>query len=475
MAFVTGYEQDIFISYAQVDNTLENRNGKEIRWVSHLKEQLQKRVDQMLGRIGDTRIWMDLADLAGNESVTPAIDAAIRETATLVIVLSAGYLKSTWCQKEIQSFAKSARAADRLFVVHLADIPLENRPEAIRDVIGFDFFDKDVKAELDPSSIEYSNELFKLREKLAVKLTEMQKAPVRAEANGHATPAAAPTPAVYLAEGALDLDDDRDGLGTYIEKLGYRILPAKVYPRGAREFAEMLDPDLAQAKLFVQLLGQLGTRRTDDFPEGYEGLQFNHAQAAGLPTLRAYERDTVDFKTIKNESYRDFLQASDVMAQDLEEFKAAIKAKLKELALREAKPAAPSMGDHPVLIHACGNDMGAAFHVRDRLVSQSLPYEIVDDSEPLEEMAKLQDYAALVLVFGEQSSGKWIKQGMRKFMDLRLSRQPAEPVCALYFDPPEKRHQMLASPPPFFLTIDSGNAESEFQRFFTELRSTSAA
>lgn len=468
MAYVTGFAQDIFISYAQVDNTPVERNGKEVRWVTHLKEQLQKRVDQKLGRIGAAEIWMDLDDLAGNEAVTPTIDSVIQKTAALVIILSDGYPNSMWCQKEIQHFVAAAGASGRLFVVHLADIALDARPEEVRELIGFNFFDKDVKAELDPSSVEYSKELLKLREKLAAKLTVMKHA-VASETDDEA--AAPSTPAVFLAEGTPDLDEDRDALATYIEKLGYRVLPAKVYPRGAEEFTQKLEQDLDQAKLFVQLLGPFGTRQTEDFPKGYEGLQRGRATVANVPTLRAYERDTVDFKTIKNQSHRAFLGASDVMALDLEEFKATIKAALEELALREAKPAAQQTGNRPVLIHALGGDLSAAFHIRDRVVAQNLAYEIVDENEPLEELARIRDYAGLVLVYGEKSEGKWIKQRMRTFMELRLAKQPAEPACVLYFEPPEKRQQMLASPPPFFRTIDgTSSTEPEFQQFIEELR-----
>jgi hypothetical protein len=64
---------------------------------------------------------------------------------------------------------------------------------------------------------------------------------------------------------------------------------------------------------------------------------------------------------------------------------------------------------------------------------------------------------------------------MRTLMDVRLAKQPVEPACALYFDPPEMRKELLASPPPFFRTIDSSSAEPEFQQFIDELRATAAA
>ncbi|WP_114324840.1 toll/interleukin-1 receptor domain-containing protein [Candidatus Colwellia aromaticivorans] len=471
MAYVSGFDQDIFISYAQVDNEPLDYCGREVRWVNYLKKQLQKRVDQKLGRISDCKIWMDLDDLAGNDAVTPTIKTAIDNTAALVIVLSDGYLKSEWCRKEIRGFVEAASADGRLFVIHLAEIPIENRPEDIRDLIGYSFYDRELKAELDPSSSEYSKELLKLRDKLAGKLAEMQN--IR-ESGEDAESEDMISPAVFLAETTPDMEDSRSTLAMFIEKLGYRVLPSKLYLRGAQEFEQMLDHDLAHSKLFVQLLGAYGTPRTDEFPEGYEGLQLNRALAAKVPLLRAYERETFNLDKLKSEQ-RQFLEASDVMAQDLEELKVAIKDKLKDLALRESKPATADSGDKPVFIYTLKSDTSAAFHIRDRLVEQNLDYEIiVDEDESLEELASIRDYTGLVLVYGKCSSGVWIKQKMRTFRELRLAKQPIQPACVLYFEPPEKRNELLATPPPFFHTIDSTSNEIEFEQFISELQQMDA-
>lgn len=127
------------------------------------------------------------------------------------------------------------------------------------------------------------------------------------------------------------------------------------------------------------------------------------------------------------------------------------------------------------MIHVLGGDLASAFQIRDRLAAQQMAYEIVDESEPLEELAKIRDYSGLVLVYGEKSEGKWIKQRMRTLMDVRLSKQPVEPACVLYFDPPERRHHLLASPPPFFHMIDRSSPEPAFQQFMAELRSRRAS
>ena len=175
MAYVTGYEHDIFISYAQVDNLPTNRGGKEIRWVSFFKEELQKRVDQKLGRVNATKIWMDPQDLGGNHAVTPTVDTAIRKTAVWVVVLSYGYLRSMCCQEDIRSFVEAANGEGRLFVVNLADIPRDDRPEGIRDFIGFNFFDPITRSEVDPGSLEFGQSLLRLRDELAERLETMAR------------------------------------------------------------------------------------------------------------------------------------------------------------------------------------------------------------------------------------------------------------------------------------------------------------
>ena len=45
MEYVPRFELDTFISYHQVDNKPLDYSGGEVRWVSHLKEQLQRRID----------------------------------------------------------------------------------------------------------------------------------------------------------------------------------------------------------------------------------------------------------------------------------------------------------------------------------------------------------------------------------------------------------------------------------------------
>lgn len=100
MAFVPGHKYDVFVSYAHVDNL--PLAGAGTAWVSTLIQNLKVLLARKLGR-DLAEIWMD-PRLAGNVPLTPAILDSLRETATLLVILSTGYLASEWCQREKNQF-----------------------------------------------------------------------------------------------------------------------------------------------------------------------------------------------------------------------------------------------------------------------------------------------------------------------------------------------------------------------------------
>jgi TIR domain len=118
MVFVPGYSHDVFVSYAHVDD--EPLIGAQRGWVTTLINNLETVVRQKLG-FRDFRIWMD-HQLAGNQPLTPAIMSALGNTATLLIILSPGYLSSEWCGRERTAFLRLVQgkrdACSQVFVVY---------------------------------------------------------------------------------------------------------------------------------------------------------------------------------------------------------------------------------------------------------------------------------------------------------------------------------------------------------------------
>lgn len=104
----------------------------------------------------------------------------------------------------------------------------------------------------------------------------------------------APTPAnpltVFLAEVPDDLLPRRKQVQTALEQLGARVLPETLYYfPDAAALQQQLDADLAQSRLFVQLLNAMNPQR----PPGMTTplLQARRAQALDIPALWWRERD----------------------------------------------------------------------------------------------------------------------------------------------------------------------------------------
>ena len=82
------------MSYARVDDV----PVFGIKWVSMLLQDLRTLLAQKMGRPDAFSIWWDETDLRGNHAVTPEIRTTLQQSATMLLVLSPGYLASQWCR-----------------------------------------------------------------------------------------------------------------------------------------------------------------------------------------------------------------------------------------------------------------------------------------------------------------------------------------------------------------------------------------
>ena len=97
---------DVFVSYAHSDD--ECPKGAEFGWVTTFKEELRKLLRRKIGGQG-ADIWMDHL-LTSNDRVTDTLMQTVRESRTIVLFMSRGYLRSQWCQAEINRFLEENSA-----------------------------------------------------------------------------------------------------------------------------------------------------------------------------------------------------------------------------------------------------------------------------------------------------------------------------------------------------------------------------
>jgi len=141
MAYVPGWQNDIFVSYARVDD--QPLPGASDGWVSVLVDALRTLLAQQLGRAEVLRMWRDL-QIAGHAPLTPEIFGALRGSATLLLILSEGYLASDWCWREYGEFIALAGASTRrVFVVERMPVDRDRKPAALRELTGYPFWVRD--------------------------------------------------------------------------------------------------------------------------------------------------------------------------------------------------------------------------------------------------------------------------------------------------------------------------------------------
>src|SRR4051812_47228618 len=127
MAYLAQYDQDVFVSYAHIDNEPE-ASGAE-GWVDVLVRLLEGEIHKRLGT-REPRIWVD-RDLATNRPLSAELLTRVRRSALLVVIMSPSYLNSEWCRRERETFlalVKDRVADGSVFLVHARRVPHEKIP-----------------------------------------------------------------------------------------------------------------------------------------------------------------------------------------------------------------------------------------------------------------------------------------------------------------------------------------------------------
>jgi hypothetical protein len=264
MPFLREFEDDIFISYAHIDNQplAEGQQG----WITSFHRALEIRLSQLLG--DQPEFWRDESDLRGNDYFNEAIVMRLPKVAILITVLTPRYVKSDWCLREVEEFYRLAeqtggvRLADksRIFKIVKTPVPADQHPLEMQKLLGYEFYQTDPAtgkprefifnsgpnvdinywAKLD----DVAYDVFKLLEAL--------------KAQTGAFPPEPPTPQrgqIYLAETTLDLSVERDKIKRELQSHGYRVVPEQPLPLEAVNFEKVVRENLRDSLLSIHLVG----------------------------------------------------------------------------------------------------------------------------------------------------------------------------------------------------------------------------
>ncbi len=170
MAFVPGFEYDIFISYSHIDNIPFHYQDRG--WVDSFHYNLKVLIEQRLAQQG-IGIWFDKPQIEGNTFFDETIKKAINKSAIIVCINSKAYLHSHYCNVELNFFWEKINSdgdipsiGDRSRIVNvlLYDIPFTEWPKPLNGNTGYPFYSKENNLKWgDPIDTDSKGFLVKLR------------------------------------------------------------------------------------------------------------------------------------------------------------------------------------------------------------------------------------------------------------------------------------------------------------------------
>ncbi len=349
------FEDDVFISYARIDNaTLAGPKG----WVELLHERLKTRLEQLLGE--KVKIWRD-PKLQGNEEFSDVLVLKVGSVALLICVLSPRYLKSEWCLRELNEFCEGAglsggltiKGKARVFKVIKTHIERGQQPERLQGLLGYEFYEYDettdrarefspeVQPQSDPRYWARLEDLaWDIKRQLETLRGSIPTSTVSptppTPTNGHATTDG--NAVIYLAETTADLAEARNRIRRELEMFGLRVLPDKELPLKAPDLIRDVRAYLQQAELSIHLVGA-NYGIVPELEESRSIVRLQHELAADgqahpqltrliwlPPNLTANEPRQQQFiETLLNSSDA---QRFELLQTKLEDLKDVIKAKL---------------------------------------------------------------------------------------------------------------------------------------------------
>ena len=206
-----------------------------------------------------TKVWRDKR-LTGAEKFSDVIEQQLRSSAVLVTVISPGYLRSEWCNRELMGFAELAQQRGDLRienlerVVKVLRLPVDRSalPPLLDEALGTEFFRVDPASgrarDLLVDEQADAERVFLARvDDVAQNIGRLLEA-MDSGRDGAESPPAPNGDTVFLAWTTSDLGEERERLRRELEARGYRVVPAGAPPVDAAGLRDAVAAGLARRK-----------------------------------------------------------------------------------------------------------------------------------------------------------------------------------------------------------------------------------
>jgi TIR domain len=257
---------DIFISYARDDDLPPPDKPDGKGFVTFLHEW----VGYEFRDLGPERpkIWRDTKRISDGAQFTPEIEDALKQASILLVVLSPNWMASTWCKRELDTFATlhgPDGLRERIIVVGKRYIDPDKRPSLLQGQSGYAFFARSEDPEEIAGDLEFfarggvqDNRYWDRLKALAAYLLNRRILPPQ-------QPMYPPTGrTIYVAKPASDMRAGYDRIVAELVGKGHTVVPDPATDIPLNSAVAVVDAALSDAEIAVHLVGERG----GDTPEG---------------------------------------------------------------------------------------------------------------------------------------------------------------------------------------------------------------
>ena len=324
MSIVPGFDFDIFVSYAHLNN--QKLSDEDQGWVSDFHKVVHARLWEELGK--QPAIWRDERGLDGRMA-DPSIAKAIYQSAVLVVVMSQAYMSSPYCQSEVKEFCSYrhpafdlvVRGFSRIVTVVYDEVSVDQWREELRNGPSVPFSTTDAATGdriryTKPPRTNLADPYFQAVDRvvrhLKAILQELQRGPTSGTELAQPIVRIDEQLPAYLAEATDDLQSERTEVLQLLERnskrLGLPVYPARSIIQSV-SVTEAIRDGLARANVSVHLINETAGRIWGDAGKPLAQLELEESmKRAGKPRPLVWISPEVKPESLPASPYRDFLQ-----------------------------------------------------------------------------------------------------------------------------------------------------------------------
>ena len=491
MAMVPGYDYDIFISYAHVDNL--EISGQKNGWIEEFYNSLNLLMIKRYGRMDVIKIWWDNKKLDGSILFDQSIETGIKKSAIMICLQSPGYTQSQYCKQELDTFYKKASEEkvglsigdrSRIINVLLNNIPYKQWPPELSGTSGFPFHDAkeatDFGDTLDPTSTEFRTQLQNVRDAVWNLLENFPKE----------TPGIINEPAaelqqdtdsfkIFIGEVPDTLRTSRKRVIAELQKKGFEVLSGVPPPEEAAAHDAAVGEALQKTNLAIHLLDAYPGREIIGAAEIWYSQQQAELALKSDKTQMIWMPADIDLAAVEEEKYRLFLQnlESGKASAKKYEFVRGNKGNLSQEIIDFAEQQRTRQlqkktekGKLSVLLDTHFNDQMYALELGKALLENQIqPFINPQEDDPRKNIdylgERLSQVRKLIFLYGSVSK-EWVRERINAAMQLIINNEYSIEELFVYMAPPHKADANIFPNQKFLKVrvVDSSN----YQQFDNE-------